>query len=161
MFGPAFGQFNLGSRRGMMAPAPIILGTAGVRIASGVFPHANIISGASFTIVPGVSGFILLPLMWTLEKSLAVAYAPTNASFNLRVGAVATNLATSLTPVITSTGTRFDFGIQTSALNLGAGVMANLAGQPLVIAPSAGNGGGVSPANVLRYFVPYCLVKMI
>lgn len=159
MFSRAFSQFNVGSRSSGAAPSPIILATAGVRIASGLFPHANIISGVEFPIVAGVAGFVILPINFSLEKNITVAYAPTNASFNLRLAGLATNLATSLTPVITSTGVRFDFGIAASALNLGAGSMSALSGQALVIAPSAGNGAG-SSANLLRYTVAYQLVKM-
>jgi hypothetical protein len=157
MFGPAFSQFNPGRRGGGMAPSPIILATAGVRIAEIDFTHANIIAGTAQTIVAGLPGFILMPLSLTSEKDISVAYAPTNASFTLRFAGVSTALMSALTPVITSTGTRID---RSSVSAASFTTISQAVGNALVIIPNAGNGAG-SVANKLRFTLAYQMVRAL
>jgi len=159
MFGRAFSVFGPGRGGGgiSIAPQPIILATAGVRVAQIEFTHANILAGTAQTVVSGVPGYILMPLTLTSEKNILVAYAPTNASFTLRFAGVSTALMSVLTPVITSTGTRIDRSSMSAASFT---TISQAVGNALVIIPSAGNGAG-SASNRLRFTLAYQLVKAL
>lgn len=150
-------MFSPGNRRGAMVPQPIILATAGLRIKTFVFPHANIISGADVTVVPGIPGFIIRPIHWSSMKNITTVYAPTNATFNLRWGGAGSAMTGSLTPVITSAGRRYD----ATPITIGNYNPATIGGAALTCFPNAGNGAGVNPLNVLQFSVVYMLDPVV
>lgn len=156
LFGRMFSVFSPGSQGAPSAPQPIILATAGLRVAVVDFPHANIIAGTNVRAVAGVAGFIIRPISWSSMKNISVAYAPTNASFSLRYGAAGAALGGSLTPVITSTGRRYDIGAPTVTNQ----DQNTIGGADLNIFPNAGNGAG-SSANRLQFVVVYCLDPVV
>jgi len=128
--------------------------------ASLVISHAMQLAGGNFTIVPAIGGAIIWPIAWQILKpTFGVVYAPTNTSFNLRIGAVATNLATSLSPQVTTVTARLDMGIGVAALNLGAGTIVNIVGQPLVLNCGAGNGAGSAANNPCVARVQYIVIR--
>ena len=156
LFGRSFSVFSPGNRRGAMAPAPIILATAGLRIAVVNFPHANIVSGANVRAVAGVSGFIIRPINWSGMKNFSVAYAPTNATFSLRYGAAGAALTGAITPQVTSIGRRYD----SAALVISNHDQNTDGGADLNIFPNAGNGNG-NAANRLQFVIVYCLDPIV
>jgi len=80
MFGPAFSQFNMGSRRGMGVPSPIIPFTGSVLLSqTTVWSAANIdVMTTPLTVVraPG-SGRVAIPLLCVVRKP---AYNPATAA---------------------------------------------------------------------------------
>lgn len=158
MFGPSFGQFNLGSRRGLMAPSPIILSGSGLREASVTFSHAELVAGSDKTIVPAVAGYVINPVAWWSYKSIPVTpYAPTNVSFNIAyAGSPTVSRLTALTPVVTSAGTRIDRTATTAGAALDPAITLAV-GVALVVHPGSGNGGGAA-ANKLKFVVVYELI---
>lgn len=156
MFGRAFSVFSPGSRGVAIAPQPIILATAGLRIVTVNFPHANIISGANVRAVAGVPGFIIRPIHWSSVKNLLVVYNPTNAGFSLRYGAAGAALTGSLTPQVLTLGRRYDTtGVTISNLD-----PATIGGADLNIFPNAGNGAG-SATNRLEFVIVYSLDPVV
>lgn len=156
LFGRMFSVFSPGSAGAPMAPQPIILATAGLRVAVVNFPHASIISGGNVRAVAGVPGFIIRPVQWSAMKNLSVAYAPTNATFSLRYGAAGAALGGPITPGVTSIGRRYD-----TAACVTSNHDQNVdGGADLNIFPNAGNGNG-SAANVLQFVIIYCLDPVV
>jgi len=152
-------QVNLFGRSGGPSIAPQPTTGAFVKVARMTITHAMHLAGGNFTIVPGIAGSILWPVAWCLLKpTFGVVYAPTNTTFNLRLGAVATNIATGLSPQVTSATARLDMGIAASALNLGAGTITNIVGQPLVVNCGAANGAGSAGNNPIIAVVEYMVI---
>ena len=164
LFGPSFMQANLGSRRGPMAPAPIIQMGSGVLTAELRITHAMQISGGNFPIVPAISGIWFWPVLWQIQKpsTWSAGYAPTNTTFNLRAGSLVTNLATGLTPTVTNVNPRIDVGIASTGLNIG-GVTpySALVNQPLIVNCGAGNAGGNANNAPMLAIVHYVRIKAL
>ncbi len=131
-----------------MAPSPIIIQGAGLLTAQMFITHAMQISGGNFPVVPAMGGHIFYVVQWAIQKpsGWAAGYAPTNTTFNLRLGSLATNVAGGITPVVTNTTVRIDQALGVNLANLGAGLYSALVNQPLNVNCGAGNGGG-NPAN--------------
>lgn len=148
-------QINLGGVPAI-APAPIIGNT--ILLADLLITHAMQISGGNFRIVAGQAGRILVPIQWWIQKpsTWAAGYAPTNTTFNLRYGVLATNIGAGLTPTVTNTNPRIDFGNVPAALNLG-GVTpySSVVGQDLIVNCGAGNAGGNANNAPMRATVAY------
>lgn len=64
MFGRMFSVFNPGSRGGAIAPQPIILATAGLRIQSGNLTTAQIdtLNASPVLILTGIPGKVIIPI---------------------------------------------------------------------------------------------------
>lgn len=162
LFGPSFMHANMGSRRGLMAPAPIIQMGSGVLVSQLLITHAMQISGGNFTIVPAMAGIWFWPVLWQIQKpgTWSAGYAPTNTTFNLRAGSLVTNLATGLTPTVTNTNARIDAGIASTGLNIGGTTpYSQLVNQPLVVNCGAGNAGGNAANAAMLATVYYVRIK--
>lgn len=146
-----------------MAPAPIIQQGSGLLVAEFSVTHAMHLAGGNFPIVPAMAGFWFWPVAWQMQKpsTWSVAYAPTNTSFNLRLGALATNLANSLTPQVTVLTTRIETGVGVGIANFGAGVYSAFVNQPLNINCGAANGGGSAANAPIRVTVYYYRIRAL
>lgn len=153
MFGRMFSIFNPGNRGGTIAPQPIILATAGVRIATAVWTGTEINTGAARTIVPGVPGFYLVPLAFTSIKNIVTIHAPTNTTFTLRYVGLVASVGSGLTPQVVSLGSRTDqvtnYAVSVTSPNVSTG-------RGLEIFPNAVNGGG-SVNNRVHFTLAYMI----
>jgi hypothetical protein len=159
LFGRSFSQFSPGSRGNVMAPQPIILATAGLRIQRRTFTDAEMKAWGTTPqqLIAGVTGFMITPLSirWYGNFTNFGGVGRT-ASFGLGSPIVQTLIAGAT--LFSVNGLRFSVQSITAFNIQGA---TELRGIGLFMTPSGSGGATLATTSGFMVEVPYILTPTL
>jgi hypothetical protein len=155
---PLFGRgftFNPGSRRSSIAPGPIILATAGLRIQRRTFSDAEMKAWGTTPqqIIPGVAGFVLTPLSLRWYGNFT-NFGGVGRTASIGLGNPIIQTLVGAATLFSANGLRFSVQSPTAYNIQGA---TELRGLGVFLTPSGSAGGTLVTTSGLLVEIPYIL----